>query len=89
MSRQLRTIAAVFAALALAVAVPATTLAAPGSGPVLLSGFGASPIYVGGSSTVWFRINAEANFLVAFGEMTRSPSPTRCLPDWSLAARPA
>jgi hypothetical protein len=58
-SRQLRTIAAVFAALALAVAVPATTLAAPGSGPVLLSGFGASPIYVGGSSTVWFRINGN------------------------------
>jgi len=55
--RQLRTFAAVMAALALTVAVPATTLAGTGTSPVLLSGFGESPIHVGGSSTVWFRIN--------------------------------
>jgi hypothetical protein len=55
-SRRLRTIAAVFAALALAVGAPAASLAVS-EGPVLLSGFGVSPIYVGDSSMVWFRIN--------------------------------
>lgn len=61
MSRRFRTVAAVIAALALTVGVPAATLAVSDQGADLLTGFGPSPIHVGGSSTVEFWINSWAN----------------------------